>query len=189
MLQEFRFGAATSFAGLMLLATTALTPAGAQQTKTPPPDTVRVAQVDTVPQADTADQTEDMQQFEARRKRGSGYYLTQQQLQRYPDRPLADIITSHFPGLRSVWSPQLNSEYLVSTRGQGPNALVADGTAHLCYVQIFVDGSFILDGDISWLNPNNLAGVEYYDVTRVPPLYRRQNGVCGVLLAWSKTGG
>ncbi|MGH7668468.1 MAG: TonB-dependent receptor plug domain-containing protein [Gemmatimonadaceae bacterium] len=138
---------------------------------------------------DTDVQSGDMQEFELRRKQGAGYFITRAQLSRDRDRPLGDILTAHIPGVRVVYGAHLNSRYLVSLRGEGPNALVSDGGTSLCYVQVFVNGSYIVDGDISWINPDDVAGIEFYDVTRTPPAYRRPDGSCGVLLVWSRASG
>lgn len=173
-------GAAAALAALTLAASAVANGAAAQKSSVHA-DTAAAA-------SDTTYQSEGMQEFEARRKLGSGWYLTRRDLRRERDRSLGDIITSHFPGLRSVYGQHLGMQFLVSTRGEGPNALVSNTGPALCYVQVFVDGSFIIDSDISWINPDNVAGVEYYDVTRTPPAYRRSNGECGVLLVWSRTG-
>ncbi|HEU4988673.1 MAG: hypothetical protein KGL93_02465 [Gemmatimonadota bacterium] len=173
-------GAAAAVAAMTLAASAAATGAGAQKASVHP-DTVSAS-------ADTNYQSEGMQEFERRRKLGGGWYLTRRDLHRDRDHSLGDIITMHFPGLRTVYGEHLGMQFLVSTRGEGPNALVSNTGPSLCYVQVFVDGAFIIDSDISWINPDNVAGVEYYDVTRTPPAYRRSNGECGVLLVWSRTG-
>ena len=180
MLREFMVGVATA----LTFSAAAIAPAGAQQGKSPP-DTARAA---AAAPPDTMFQTAGMQEFEARRKRGAGYFLTGAQLRHDRDRPLGDIVAAHIPGLRIVYGDHLNSQYLVSLRGEGPNALSSNSGSSLCYVQVFINGSFVVDGDISWINPNDVAGVEFYDVTRTPPAYRRPNGQCGVLLVWSRAG-
>ncbi len=182
-MHECRIGAAIGFAAA-LCAVTLTTPAGAQQT---------LVRADTGEQAaaapaDSVPLSQEMKEFEERRRRGAGYFLTGDQILRDRDQPLGYIVTAHIPGLRMVYGAHLNSQYLVSLRGEGPNALVANGGGSLCYVQVFVNGSFIVDGDISWINPADVAGIEFYDVTRTPPAYRRADGQCGVLLVWSRTG-
>lgn len=189
MKRAFRVGMANGFiAAACIAACTAAAfavPAGAQKTPVKADTAARAAEA----APDTDYQTVGMQEFEARRKRGAGYFLTGAQIRRDRDRALGDIITAHIPGLRTMYGSHLNSQYLVSLRGEGPNALVTNGSGgSICYVQIFVDGSYIVDGDISWISPNNIAGLEFYDVTRVPPAYRRPDGECGVLLVWSRTG-
>jgi len=185
MMRTIRVGMANGFIAVACVAVAFAVPAGAQKAPVRADTATRVAESP----PDTNFQTFDMQEFEVRRKRGAGYFMTGAQLRRDRGRALGDIITTHIPGLRTVYDTQLNSQYLVSLRGEGPNALAANGGGpSLCYVQIFVDGSFIVDGDISWLNPNNIAGLEFYDATRTPPAYRRPDGECGVLLVWSRTG-
>ncbi len=187
MKRAFRVGMANGFFAAACIAAAFAVPAGAQQKPPAKTDTTAGA---AKAAADTDFQTNDMQQFEARRKRGAGYFLTGAQIRRDRGRALGDIITAHIPGLRMLYGTHLNSQYLISLRGEGPNALAVNGGgASLCYVQVFVDGSFIIDGDISWISPSNVAGLEFYDATRVPPAYRRPDGECGVLLVWSRTGG
>ena len=182
MFRGFRVGVTIGVAAAFGSIAAATTPAGAQQAAAHPDTAAAVAAA-----PDTIFQTAGMQEFEARRKRGAGYFLTGDQLRHDRDRPLGDIVTAHIPGLRTVYGAHLNSQYLVSLRGEGPNALVSNAGSSLCYVQVFMNGSFIVDGDISWINPNDVAGVEFYDVTRTPPAYRRPNGQCGVLLVWSRS--
>lgn len=171
-------GLVTVFCGSAAIAA----PAAAQKTVVRADTAAGVTEAAT----DTGLQTVDMQEFEARRKNGGGYFITRAQLNRERDRPLGDILTAHIPGLRIVYGAHLNAQYLVSLRGQGPNALASNGGAALCYVQVFVNGSYVVDGDISWINPDDIAGIESYDVTRTPPAYRRPDGGCGVLLVWSR---
>jgi len=185
MMRRSRIGTAAGLASALFVVAAFTAPSGAQQ----PP-----VQKDTAKQVaeaapDTMFQTAGMQEFEARRKLGIGYYLTRRQLRKERDRSLGDIVMAHIPGLRTVYGIHRNSLNLVSTRGEGPHALVSTTGPALCYVQVFVDGSYIIDGDISWINPDNVEGVEFYDATRTPPAYRRPSGECGVLLVWSRTGG
>ncbi len=183
MFRRSVIGAAAAVGTALCIAAMPAQPAGAQS----PP--VRKDTAAAVAPADTGFQTVGMQEFEARRKRGGGRYLTWAQMRGERDRSLGDILVAHFPGIRLVYGPHLDAQYLVSTRGEGVNALIANGGTSLCYLQVFVDGSFIVDGDISWINPNDVAGLELYDGTRTPPAYRRAAGECGALLVWSRTGG
>ncbi len=186
MKRAFRVGMANRFVAVACVAAVFAVPGGAQKAPARTDTVARAAKA----AADTDFQSADMQQFEARRERGAGYFLTGAQIRRDRNRLLGDIITTHIPGLRVQYGSHLNSQYLVSLRGEGPNALASNGGgASLCYVQVFVDGSFIIDGDISWISPDNVAGLEFYDATRVPPAYRRPDGECGVLLVWSRAGG
>ena len=181
-MRRFGFGGTVGVA-IAFLATGALvSPASAQQRPKTKPDTTVAAA------ADTGFQTVGMQEFEARRKLGGGYYLTSRQLIAQQNQSLADIIATKFPGVRMVYGQHLSSQYLVSTRGEGPDALLASGGVSLCYLQLFVDGSFVTDPDLSWIRPTDVSGVEMYDGTRVPPAYRRPNSQCGVVLVWMKAG-
>lgn len=187
MIRRLALGAAGGFATALLIAVASAVPVQAQTIPVKKDTIAHSAATDTAKASpDTMFQTAGMQEFEARRKTGGGYYLTRSQLRADRDHSLAEILVSHFPGIRIVYGQHLNSQYLVSTRGEGPNALVANSGESLCYMQVFVDGSFVIDGDISWINPDNVDGVELYDATRTPPMYRRPDGQCGVLLVWSR---
>jgi hypothetical protein len=194
MMRRFGVGAATGLAVAFAAVAALAAPAGAQRSRpqSPPSPTTRLASdtamTDTTA-SDTTLQSPGMQEFQTRRRDGGGYYLTARQLARQQDRSFGDILTTNFPGLSLAYGANLVTEYVVSTRGQGPNALVANGVNPLCYLQVFVNGAFIVDGDISWIRASDVDGVEMYDYTRTPPAYRRPNGVCGVLLVWLKAGG
>lgn len=183
-MRRLGFGAAVGMTATVLAAGAFVGTAGAQRTtRHLPADTAARA----VP--DTGEGAGGVASFAARHKLDGGYFVSEAQLANQPSESLARILATHIPGLRVVYGQHRASEYLVSTRGEGPNALVVNGGTALCYVQAFVDGSFIQDGDISWIRPTDVSGAEYYDVTRTPPAYRRPDGQCGVLLVWMKTGG
>lgn len=123
--------------------------------------------------------------FEARRKLGVGYYLTAAQIQARHNRSFAQIVTSSFPGLDVVSDPYSNLQYLTSTRGQGPGALASSNGPVPCYVHLFVDGTYMGDSEISWIDPRNLDGVEYYDGTQIPATFVKPGAGCGALLIWT----
>lgn len=151
-------------------------------------DTAIRTKIDTVwVDADTTPQTPGMREFEARRKLGTGYYLTARQIAAELDRSFADILVTRFPGLRVIGSGRLNLQYLVSTRGEGVGALVSTSGMVPCYIHVFVDGTYLNDSEISWINARDVAGVEYYDGTRTPAAYRRSGNGCGALLVWTKS--
>ncbi len=149
------------------------------------------AHVDTVYVPDTTDTattpiSPELALFEQRRHKGAGWFLSEAQLQDEQDKPFTDVVTSHFPGVRVMYGERLQTTYLVSTRGAGVGALVANGNVVPCYIQVWVNGNFIVDGDVSFLVTSDLAGVEFYDAARTPAPYRRPSGQCGTLLAWSR---
>ncbi len=177
------FGTVVGLTAAVLVAAFSAQAAGAQSSaKRSPADTAgRVS-------ADTGEAVASVAGAADHRGLHGGYYVSARQLASSPDESLGQILAMRIPGVRVVYGGQHGSEYLVSTRGEGPNALATNAGAALCYIQVFVNGSFVPDGDISWLYPTDLAGAEYYDVTRTPPAYRRPNGQCGALLVWMKDG-
>lgn len=140
------------------------------------------------PAVDTTPEWERTTGFAERRKVGTGYYLTAAQIGALHDRSFGELIESRIPGLRMVIDPHSQYEYLASTRGQGPGALVAPGGVAPCFIQVFVDGTHLFDSEVSWVDPRNLNGVEYYDGTRVPASFRWPGAACGALLLWTTSG-
>ena len=124
MLRGFRIGQALGTMAVACAAAAFAVPAGAQKAAAHT-DTTHAAKASD----DTVFQSEGMQEFEARRKRGAGYFMTHDQLRRNLDRPLGEIVATHFPGLRMVYGPHLDSQYLVSLRDEGvrPLALLRAG--------------------------------------------------------------
>lgn len=123
--------------------------------------------------------------FLARRQLGLGHFLTAAQLASSHNQSLAEILTSRLPGLRLITDPRAGLEYLASTRGQGPGALISTGGMVPCLVQVFMDGTHMFDSEVSWIDPRAIQGVEYYDGTQTPATFRRGGAGCGALLIWT----
>ncbi|MHB1861941.1 MAG: TonB-dependent receptor plug domain-containing protein [Gemmatimonadaceae bacterium] len=173
---------------IALVASAAMAAPSSAQSSAGRADTTTRAKVDTVwVNGDTARQTPGMQEFEARRKLGTGYYLTAKQIAAQRDRSFADIIVTRFPGLRVIGSGRLGVQYLASTRGEGVGALASTNGMVPCYVHVYVDGTYLNDSEISWINARDVAGVEFYDGTRTPAAYRRSGNGCGALLIWTNS--
>jgi hypothetical protein len=124
-------------------------------------------------------------EFESRlRARGGGWFVTGDQLAANTDRKLGDVIGARIPSIRILRHPD-GSQYAASRRS--PLRQRA-GRADPCIVRVFVDGIQLGDGAsaLTEFIPNDLAGVEYHDVTTAPVQYRKPGTECGVLLLWTR---
>jgi hypothetical protein len=127
-----------------------------------------------------------MTEFEARRRDGSGQYITQDEIERRSPVSAVDLIrTLH--GIKVIPSQGGGgrmSDFAVSTRmgGTGPSA---------CKTDIIVDGVRWPPGDLDQLpSPKQIAGIEMYPgPATLPSQYVIGGGWCGVLLIWTRDGG
>lgn len=124
-----------------------------------------------------------LQEFENRRRRGNGHYITQAELKAAHGRSFADVLATKIPGVRIN-----NVGGVYSTRG--PNNL--RGGLH-CPVTVWYNGvrgalpvDFRSGGGVTDLVSTDLLGaVEYYSPAYVPVQYRDGAAACGVLLVWA----
>lgn len=90
-----------------------------------------------------------MLDFERRRQRGLGRFVTREELQRYGGRQLEEVLRSAMPGLRFVKTPY-GQTWLISSRQAATSAsLLLDPQSgamqggDLCHVQVILDGAFV----------------------------------------------
>jgi hypothetical protein len=114
------------------------------------------------------------------RRSGGGYSVSGDQLEMEEDFRLASILVAHFPGIRVVHDGQLD---------RVASGLNMNMTGAPCYLQIFVDGVFIANGGVEWLNVRNIDSIEYRTPGNIPVQYQNRlpDAMCGMLLFWSKT--
>ena len=123
--------------------------------------------------------------FLERAKRGFGYFITEDDIEKRNPVIFEDIIRG-VPGMQVV--PVGQGYRITSSRGQSD--LLGD-----CQPSYFVDGSpFYVDasnGDPFPVAPTEIMGIEVYAGTAgVPSEFQRgQNGGCGVIVIWTKRGG
>ena len=111
-----------------------------------------------------------LKEFEARRREGLGYFITDSTIRRSQGSDLASLIRSHFPGI----------SYLgFSTRG--PN----HARSLVCPFDTYWNGVRIGRGfpDISL---DLIGGIEFYNPGFVPVQYKWPGSDCGVMLFWSR---
>lgn len=139
------------------------------------------------------DQPGNIPEFEARRARGVGRFITTDELRQQDERALAEVLRTKFPDLAFRFNERAEV-FVYNRRQQPPKALL--GTAGtLCYVQLIMDGvvTYAMGGaepdppDVSNLLTRNFDAVEYYaSVAATPPEYRSAGATCGTLILWSR---
>ncbi len=125
-----------------------------------------------------------LQEFDERRRKGMGHYVTQAELRASAGRPLRDVVMTKLPGVRI--DP---SGVVLSTRG--PNNSRSKGG---CPVAVWYNGvrgavpvDFRSGAGADLVASNQLGGIEYYAPGRVPVQYKDGASACGVMLLWSGT--
>lgn len=111
--------------------------------------------------------------------RRSGYVVTDDQLELEQEFPLSSVLIAHIPGLHVVHGAQSN-------RVASGIHVNLNGTP--CYVQMFIDGVFVADGDVDMVSVRDLASIEYRTPGNIPVQFqnRLQGAPCGALFLWSK---
>ncbi len=111
--------------------------------------------------------------------RRAGFVITEDQLEEEQEYPLASVLVAHIPGIRVVHGPVWDRV------ARGINLSLA-GTP--CFVQLYMDGVYIADGDVEIVSVKDLATIEYRTPGNVPVQYQNRlpGAACGVLLLWSK---
>jgi hypothetical protein len=121
-----------------------------------------------------------LEQFEARRKMGAGYFVTRADIERRQPNLLSDYMRM-VPGVRIV------------TLDNGHTGLrFARNPRGNCPPQYFVDGIATSNFDIDEVLPGDVEGVELYAGSAgVPPQFNRFFGtsICGTILIWTRIPG
>jgi len=122
-----------------------------------------------------------MKDVEARRKQGIGRFLSDVDLDKDRNRDFPLVLTTRFPGLKTILDVQSSNRVLASTRDQ----VGLQGIAP-CFVTVYLDGIDVPRQDIELVRTWDLAAVEFYTAEQVPARYRTKAYACGVVLLWSK---
>ena len=121
-----------------------------------------------------------MKDLEVRKRMGIGRFLTDTQLDKDRDRDFPLVLTTRFPGLKTLLDSSGN-RVLASTRDK----LGMTGVAP-CWVTVYLDGMELPRNDMEMVRTWDLAAVEFYTMEQVPVRYRTRAYDCGVVLLWSK---
>ena len=116
-----------------------------------------------------------LRDFDQRRRRGIGRFLSPDVLDKERDRDFGVLMASRFPGLRVITNG--TGQQIVSMRGTSP-----------CPVRVIVDGIPAgIEDDIWMIKTWDVAAVAYYSASEIPVEYRsRTRDVCALILVWSK---
>lgn len=122
-----------------------------------------------------------MKDVETRRKQGIGRFLTDVELDKDRERDFSLVLTTRFPGLKTMLDIPSGNRVLASTRDRVGLAGIAP-----CFVTVYLDGVDVPRQDIELVRTWDLAAVEFYTPEQVPVRYRTKFYGCGVVLLWSK---
>lgn len=130
-------------------------------------------------------------EFEARRARGIGRFITAAELRQLDERPFTGVLRTRLSSLAQ--QNGAGGVNLYNRSQMPPKALLAGGSSR-CFVQIVMDGVLIysMSGadsppDVSEFLTRNFDGVEYYgSVSETPAEYRSPGAACGTLILWSR---
>jgi hypothetical protein len=134
----------------------------------------------TVVVTDHAERNKILEQFEARRKQGIGYFVTRADIERRRPQQLSDYMRM-VPGVRIV---PLDNGRSALRFARNPRAN--------CPPQYFVDGIPASNFDIDEVLPGDVEAIELYPGSSgVPPQYNRFYGttICGTVLIWTRIPG
>lgn len=132
-----------------------------------------------------------MREFESRRRKGTGYYITPDQISAAEGSTMANLIMSRIPGVRVDQGNASASAVVYSRRGS--NSL----RGRPCQVVVYYNGVRTADGDADLASLETIGGIEYYTPGYVPVEYRVAGPLnargfeggspaCGVMLLWSR---
>jgi hypothetical protein len=126
--------------------------------------------------------------FYERRARGTGYFVTREEIERTRPRLFTDILRGA-PGLRltPIRGPSGGSFIATTGRSASTGGVAA---RRPCRVLYYLDGvRFPVDGDFginNFVQPEDVAGVEVYSGTaRVPVEFHSADAHCGVVAVWT----
>ncbi len=129
--------------------------------------------------------------FYERRARERGTFLTREEFQRVPGRPLLEVLRS-VRGIRIVrHRPPMGGpvrDRVVSSRG---NVNIDPRRPTACFMPIYLDG-ILLGGEGGELEAIRLDEVEAVEVYTgpgsVPTRFNATNSACGVVVIWTRSG-
>jgi hypothetical protein len=126
-----------------------------------------------------------LRQFEERRSRGVGHFITEDELRKNDSHLLRDVVR-RLPGLQiKCISKGVKRGECYATSFRQQSARVSLGGE--CPVKVYIDGASIGDNDLSKLDVNHFAGIEYYSGgSTIPPQYNTTDSSCGVMLLWTR---
>ena len=123
-----------------------------------------------------------LREFEARRARGIGVFVTEAEL-RKNDSKLMTSIARNISGLK-VMCNRTGSSCIAASGRQGSRLVLGGG---VCPADVYVDGVAVTDNNLERMRVDQFAAVEYYaGGARTPVEYNKTGSSCGVLLLWTR---
>jgi hypothetical protein len=116
-------------------------------------------------------------EFNERRRFGIGHFLDSTDIAKGPGTRLSDKLR-HLPGLNIACRNATCA--LTSTRGPS-------GFRQRCPVGMGLDGAFVAGFNIDWLQPSEVAAVEWYaGPAQMPARFNTSRSACGFLMIWTR---
>lgn len=138
--------------------------------------------------------------FDERKGYGIGTFITTADLERQDASRWASVVAQRVPGINLVTYNGRASFAIsrgpISDRNTPKGDIVdaAQGAPKGCYAQVIIDDIVRYASrmgeplfDVTSIDPNTVAAVEYYSVAQLPARFNRGgNAPCGVLVIWRK---
>jgi len=124
-----------------------------------------------------------LREFARRRESSNGHFLTERELQATGAFNLGNIIGSKVPGFQALPHPT-GMGTVLATRRTGNSA---------CYSAIYINGDLYYSSEkaamptppsLEDFNLDEIAAVEFYRPSEVPPELQFRSGNCGVAVLW-----
>lgn len=147
-----------------------------------------------------------LREFESRRERGFGQFVTGAQIDSMPGASLRAIVETHVRGA-TVVTDAVAGTHIVTPRPSTEGAFVGRGGG-LCHPVVYLDGVRLVDDtgfgpDLSIIDVVSIGGIEFYEPSEIPVQYRTMGSLqnprvagggkgaptspsCGAVLIWTK---
>ena len=136
-----------------------------------------------------------LREFESRRERGLGQFITGSQIDSAFGSSLATVIESRIRGV-TVVGDNANGMHLMSYRQSTEHALLQ--VAAPCWPTVYLDGVQLSDDtgrgpNLDIIAMSSIGGIEFHSPTEVPVQYKASGVMggasspsCGVMLIWTR---
>jgi len=128
--------------------------------------------------------------FYRRAERGTGTYITAQQIEERDTRLLSEVLVGRVPGLRIQYGAyDLTPDTTRDATGGASSSQVARAVSSRsnCPLTLYVDGRReMLEVDLDFWPPHELEAIEVYTGIDMPIEYA--TNLCGVILLWTRRG-
>jgi len=130
-----------------------------------------------------------LEDFERRRRRGNGVFLTEADIARRNPRLLSDALV----GINGIQLMTRGSgKVAIASRGLAPQTYQGGKTAAPCMLRLIIDGMAMPAGSsLDNVTPNEVAGMEIYAGPASTPVelaHYQEDSWCGAILIWTKGG-